>query len=500
MSIFFLSTVIIISSIIILFRYYYIPQSEQKQFLLLLLIFVLSIRILIIRNNLFLILLGWDGLGLTSYILVVYYQNFNTAASGSITILSNRIGDITILMSIRILIILINWNLENNSEYIIISIVLLIISACRKRAQFPFSAWLPIAIAAPTPISALVHSSTLVTAGVFLGLRLIDNQHPTLIIIIIIISRITAIYARISANWEQDLKKIIALSTLSQIAIIIFALSINSPLIAFSHLIIHAIFKSTIFLCAGIIIHESTYQDIRKIGIITLSNPLTNSTLGITTIALIGVPFISGFFSKDAIIEALISSKLTTFNSILIILSIGITASYSIRIAYIANKYFLKTHPINANHTSIYSNLPLLIITPLTITSGSWLTWLIIPDQNFFIIPVFKFIIIIIILLGITIGITLSFKNKWFISMGESSIRLWFINFLTVIIVKINYPLIWQYIKNDKKWQEYYGPQKYYITSILMTKIPEITKSSYLLIIILVSILPLVVISYLCSL
>lgn len=499
-SIFFLSIVIFISRIIIIFRYYYIPKPEHKQFLILLMIFVTSIRILILRNNLFLILLGWDGLGLTSYILVIYYQNFNSAASGTITLLRNRIGDIIILLTIRLIILYINWNFNINFDYILITLILLIIAALRKSAQFPFSAWLPIAIAAPTPISALVHSSTLVTAGVYLSLRLINNSHPYIILLLITIARRTAIYARISANWEQDIKKIIALSTLSQIAIIIFALSINIIIITFAHLIIHALFKSTIFLCAGTIIHESNYQDTRIIGINRLIIPITNSTLGLTTMALIGVPFISGFFSKDAIIESLISSKLTTINSIIIIISIGITASYSFRIILLSNSNHLKSNPILRHHINIYPHLPLIIISPLAITSGSWISWLTIPEQNFYINTFFKTIIIYTLLLGALIGFTLSFKDKKFINIGYSSISLWFMNFLSVILTKTIYPLIWKYINNDKNWQELYGPQKSYINIKLLTKIPEIHKSSIIIFLVLRSLIPLIIISYLFSL
>lgn len=491
-SIFFLSTVIFISRIIIIFSYYYITKPEQKQFLLLLIIFVTSIRILILRNNLFLILLGWDGLGLTSYILVIYYQNFDSAASGTITLLRNRIGDIIILLSIRLLILSINWNFSINFDYMKITIILLITAALRKSAQFPFSAWLPIAIAAPTPISALVHSSTLVTAGVFLGLRLINYIHPNIILLIITIARRTTIYARISANWEQDIKKIIALSTLRQIAIIIFALRINIITVAFAHLIIHALFKSTMFLCAGTIIHESTYQDIRIMGINNIIMPITNSTLGLTTIALIGVPFISGFFSKDAIIESLISSKLTTINSFIIILSIGITTSYSLRIIYISNKTLLKSDPISINHINLYTQSPLILIGPLAITSGSWLSWLTIPEQNLYIAPTYKTIIIYILLIGIVLGYSLSFKNKWFIKIGTASINLWFINFLSVILAKPSYSLIWKYLSNDKTWQEFYGPKKSYITIKIISKIPEIHKSSIIIFILLISLIPLI--------
>lgn len=491
-SLLFLAIVISISRLIILFRKYYIPNLEQKQFLLLLLIFVLSIIILIISNNLFIILLGWDGLGLSSYILVVYYQNFSSAASGTITLLSNRIGDILILLSMGIIILSSNWRFNINSEYSIIVLIFLIVAACSKRAQFPFSAWLPIAIAAPTPISALVHSSTLVTAGVFLILR-IGFSHPYTIIILLIISSSTAIYARMSANWEQDLKKIIALSTLRQIAIIIFAISLRSLILAYIHLIIHALFKSAIFLCAGIMIHESTYQDIRIIGLNFKNYPLIISILGVNRIALIGIPFISGFFSKDVIIEFILTSNLNFTLSILIIISIGITASYSIRITLFSNKSFIKSQPWISNHQSINCLIPIIILRIIAITSGSWITWLLASEQIYIISFFNKIIIILILISGALLGFIFQFKNKNYIKLGTSSISLWFTHFISVIPTNILSPLIFIFQNNDKSWQENYGPNNIYMILKTNSFIPENFKSSILIIIIIIIILPLII-------
>nr|UXF58262.1 NADH dehydrogenase subunit 5 [Philodromus sp.] len=493
MSLLFSSTVMFISSMIIMFSYYYMSKTQLNQFLTLMLMFIISMQILILSNNLFLMLLGWDGLGLTSYILVIYYQDFKSAASGTITILSNRIGDITILMAISLMMMTMNWNLMLNSQYMKITMILLMIAACSKSAQFPFSAWLPMAMAAPTPISALVHSSTLVTAGVFMGLRVMNNPHPSIMLMIMTIASSTAIYASMSANWEQDIKKIIALSTLSQIAMMMFALSIMMIMIAFLHLIIHALFKSTMFLCAGLMIHESKYQDMRMMGMNMYSNPITNSTLGITTMALMGIPFMSGFFSKDAIIESMISTKMTTFNSILMIMSIGMTTSYSLRMIYLSNKNYIKNHPLSKNHSSLYSNGPLLIMTPLTIMSGSLMSWMMMSEQLFYLNNMFKILITITLMLGMLIGFNLSNKNKNIINLGKSAISLWFINFLSMMMAKILYPTTWNYIKNDKNWQEKYGPQKLYNINTNMSKIPEMMKMMSMMFIMMITIIPLMI-------
>lgn len=497
----FLSTVLLISRIIIIFRIYYIPDNEQTRFNLILIIFILSISILILRNNLFLILLGWDILGISSYILVIYYQNNSSAASGSITLLRNRLGDIFILLSISILIYLSNWEFNINESFTFLIILILIIAACTKRAQFPFSAWLPIAISAPTPISALVHSSTLVTAGVFLIIRIIENPHLITINILIILSSLTALYARISANWEQDFKKIIALSTLRQIAIIIFAVSIFSVILAFFHLIIHAFFKSLIFICAGVIIHESNYQDIRKIRLIYKSFPLISSTLGISRIALIGIPFISGFFSKDSIIEKIISSKLGCISSLIIILSIGLTATYSFRIAKLSNNPIIKNKSDSFNHSNYYANISISLIIPLSIILGSLLSWIINPIKSIFLFPNFyKHLIIFTLLIGILIGYILSYKSRTFKYVGQPAISLWFIHFLSSSLIIILSPIINTFFWIDKNWQEEYGPKKSFFITLNSSSKLEIIKTLQLITILILLLTPIILIIYLLSL
>lgn len=471
----FIATVIIISRMILIFRISYIPKNEYKQFSIVLICFIISIIILIRRENIIFILLGWDGLGLSSYILVIYYQNFTSASSGIITILSNRLGDIALLLTIGIIITNPNWNFIINENFYIISIILLIIAAISKRAQFPFSAWLPAAIAAPTPISALVHSSTLVTAGVYLLIRVINNPHPISIYILIILSSATTIYARLSANWEQDLKKIIALSTLSQIGIIIFAISIGSTNIAFFHLITHALFKSTIFIAAGIIIHNTSYQDIRHIGLIPYISPIMPSIIMTSSIALIGIPFISGFYSKDAIIEYLLNSKLTSLLAIIIIISIGITSIYSFRLIKFSIKMILKIKKDNTLTKITIIEIPLLIITPYSILRGALITWIYCPTQIFTIPLTIKLLIIINLILGLLIGSTINFNSNSFIKFGKIPLTLWFINYLSSLPYKIFYILIIIFQKNDKTWQERYGTTYIYI---LMKKNSWITTST----------------------
>ena len=204
-----------------------------------------------------------------------------------------------------------------------------------KRAQFPFISWLPAAIAAPTPVSALVHSSTLVTAGIFLLVRfypLIQGRKP-LELILLFAATTTSLIAGIAAIAECDIKKVIALSTLRQLGTIIFSLAINMPHLAFFHLITHALFKALLFMAAGTLIHfHSHTQDLRSIGQLNSSMPLTTTMIVGRRVALCGAPFTAGFYSKDLIIEAQARRPINYTLIILFILATGLTTAYRIRL------------------------------------------------------------------------------------------------------------------------------------------------------------------------
>jgi NADH-ubiquinone oxidoreductase chain 5 len=206
-------------------------------------------------------------------------------------------------------------------------------AAITKRAQIPFSAWLPAAMAAPTPVSALVHSSTLVTAGVYLLIRF--NYMMGVNNFIFFVGVFTIFISGLGANYEIDLKKIIALSTLSQLGLMIMTLGIGYVEFSFFHLITHAIFKSLLFLCAGVFIHSmGDIQDIRIIGGLMISCPTTSFYFICSSIALCGVPFLSGFYSKDVILELYFSGGINSLMFIFIFLATMFTLTYSVRLIY----------------------------------------------------------------------------------------------------------------------------------------------------------------------
>merc|ERR1712121_157993 len=294
--------------------------------------FVISITFLIIRPNIISILLGWDGLGLVSYVLVIYYQNEKSANAGILTALSNRIGEFAILLVTALLSSRGGWNfyfytdLFNNLEGSGLIGILVVLAAITKRAQIPFSAWLPAAIAAPTPV----------TAGVYLLVRFRSAIEGSLTqIVFLLISTLTIFIAGLGANFEYDLKKIIALSTLSQLGVIIRILSLGYANLAFFHLLSHALFKALLFICAGAVIHNiKDYQDIRVIGGLVYQIPLTTFCINLANLALCGRPFLAGFYSKDLILEIAFMRNINIFIFILYWLATGLTVCYTFRLVY----------------------------------------------------------------------------------------------------------------------------------------------------------------------
>lgn len=413
-----MSFVLFISSLVVFYsREYMLEDKNKNRFIFLILLFVFSIIILIISPNLVRILLGWDGLGLVSYCLVIYFQNIKSYNAGILTALSNRVGDVLLLISISWIINFGSWSYYFYLDYIkndnLIKIigVFIILAAITKRAQIPFSSWLPAAIAAPTPVSALVHSSTLVTAGVYLLIRFNSLIRDLFFSkVLLILGCLTIFISGLGANFEIDLKKIIALSTLSQLGVIIFSLSIKLIEVSLFHLLTHAIFKSILFMCAGVIIHNiSNNQDIRFISIIIYNFPIVRLIFNCSSISLCGIPFLSGFFSKDLILELFLINKFNKFIIILLFISMGLTVRYSLRLIFYS---FIKIPQLNIylNYKSILNKMgvSIYLLFLFSIIKGLLLRWILFSIKNIIFLTIFfKLIIYIFIRIGLIMGILL---------------------------------------------------------------------------------------------
>ena len=452
-----------------------------NRFIYLVLAFVASITFLIIRPNLISILLGWDGLGLVSYVLVIYYQNEKSANAGMLTALSNRIGDVAILLAIAILASRGGWNfyfytrILQDFEGAGILGCLVVLAAITKRAQIPFSAWLPAAIAAPTPVSALVHSSTLVTAGVYLLVRFSVALEGSLTqTVLLLLSSLTIFIAGLGANFEYDLKKIIALSTLSQLGVMIRILSLGYANLAFFHLLRHALFKALLFMCAGAVIHNiKDYQDIRVMGSLVNQMPLTTFFMNLANLALCGSPFLAGFYSKDLILEVAFIRTINVFIFILYCLATGLTVCYTFRLVYYTlsgdfNLYRL--YSVTDEVTTI--TRPILFLGGGAIFGGAFLSWIIFPTPHIICMPfIFKTLALRVRILGGLIGYILNFIiiNYTLICLKFYNYVnfigcIWFMPFLSTYPTRYSILSIGNYYAkvSDFGWSEYYGGQGAY--------------------------------------
>ena len=414
----FLSSVLLISARVFTFRASYITNDKfYVRFHVLLLVFVISIIILILRPNLVRIILGWDGLGIRSYILVIYYSRRKSYNAGIITALSNRIGDALILISLGLLIWRRSLSLIFISEIIsnTYGVIFLIIAASTKRAQIPFRAWLPAAMAAPTPVSALVHSSTLVTAGGYLVFRF-ENIISKLDIsrLILILGAVTIFMARIRAFFEIDIKKIVALSTLRQLGVIIVSLGAGFYNLAYFHLLSHAYFKALLFISAGNLIHASeSYQDLRVIGGALEIIPLTGRVVLGCSIRLGGLPFISAFYSKEGIIEKILIDNTTFIGYFLIVLGILMTIFYSTRFILLALNRARRQHSIFLkSDIDTCLNFRIILLFFPAIRGGRGLSLVLGWFPSLILISIYiKIIILIFIFLG---GVRIIFINYIF--------------------------------------------------------------------------------------
>nr|YP_009919111.1 NADH dehydrogenase subunit 5 [Cataclysta lemnata]QMP96704.1 NADH dehydrogenase subunit 5 [Cataclysta lemnata] len=422
MSLLFMMFVLLISSVVIYYsKSYMSSELNLNRFIMLVLLFVFSMLMLIISPNIISILLGWDGLGLVSYCLVIYYQNIKSYNAGMLTALSNRIGDVFILMVISWMMNYGSWNylfymnfMKNDVEMKIIGFMI-IMASITKSAQIPFSSWLPAAMAAPTPVSALVHSSTLVTAGIYLLIRfnelLIDMFFFK---ILLLLSSLTMFMAGVSANYEFDLKKIIALSTLSQLGLMMSILSMGLPDLAFFHLLTHAMFKALLFMCAGVIIHMmNDTQDIRMMGGISCYIPLTSLCMNISNMALCGIPFLAGFYSKDLVLEMVSLSSLNIFIFMLYYISTGLTMFYSFRLTmYLMVGDFNLMSVYNLYEEDYVKLKGMIILLMMSVVSGGILMWMIFSYPYMIYLPLnLKLMVIYVSLIGCFMGYLISGMN-----------------------------------------------------------------------------------------
>nr|YP_010400224.1 NADH dehydrogenase subunit 5 [Mesembrina meridiana]UQS75923.1 NADH dehydrogenase subunit 5 [Mesembrina meridiana] len=500
MSLIFMSFVLLISSLVIFYSKEYMEGDYKiNRFIILVLMFVSSMMLLIISPNLISILLGWDGLGLVSYCLVIYFQNIKSYNAGMLTALSNRIGDVALLLAIAWMLNYGSWNyifylevMKSDMEMMIIGL-LVMLAAMTKSAQIPFSSWLPAAMAAPTPVSALVHSSTLVTAGVYLLIRfnmlLSSSWYGNLLLLL---SGLTMFMAGLGANYEFDLKKIIALSTLSQLGLMMSILSMGYYKLAFFHMLTHALFKALLFMCAGAIIHNmNNNQDIRLMGSLSLLMPLTSSYFNVANLALCGMPFLAGFYSKDLILEMVSLSYINMFSFFLFFFSTGLTVCYSFRLVFYSmtgDFNFCSLNSLNDEGWVMLNSMMVLLL--MSIIGGSLLSWLIFSTPEVIILPfMLKLLTLFVCLIGGLSGYLVSNVSLFFMNKALNNFNIsyflslmWFMPYISTYGIINHWLMVGKLVVKvlDQGWSEYFGSQQIYLNLVKYSKLNQMLQNNNL--------------------
>nr|QNT26337.1 NADH dehydrogenase subunit 5 [Cladosporium sp.] len=381
--------VLIVSSLVHLYSIGYMSSDPHNQrFFSYLSLFTFMMIILVTANNFLLMFVGWEGVGVCSYLLVSFWFTRIAANQSSLSaFLTNRVGDCFLTIGMFAII----WSFGNVDYATVFSTapfvsdnivtlvgICLLIGAMAKSSQVGLHIWLPMAMEGPTPVSALIHAATMVTAGVYLLMRsspLIEYSN-TVLVLCLWLGAITTIFSSLIGLFQQDIKKVIAYSTMSQLGMMVIAVGLSSYNIALFHLVNHAFYKALLFLGAGAVIHAvADNQDFRKYGGLRAFLPLTYSVMLIASLSLVAFPFMTGFYSKDFIIESAYGQYYFSGTAVYFVSTIGamFTTLYSVKVLYLT---FL-TNPngplINYKHAhegDIFMSLPLIILAVFSIFFG----------------------------------------------------------------------------------------------------------------------------------
>ena len=381
--------VLIISLLVHIYSIGYMSHDPHNQrFFSYLSLFTFMMIVLVTANNILVMFIGWEGVGVCSYLLVSFWFTRIAANQSSISaFLTNRVGDSFLTIGMFIII----WSIGNldygtvfsiapyiNENIITLIGICLLIGAMAKSSQIGLHVWLPMAMEGPTPVSALIHAATMVTAGVYLLMRAspLIEYSSTVLILCLWVGAITSVFSSLIGLFQQDIKKVIAYSTMSQLGMMVIAVGLSSYNVALFHLVNHAFYKGLLFLAAGSVIHAvGDNQDFRKYGGLRLFLPLTYSVMVISSLSLVAFPFMTGFYSKDFILESAYGQFYFSSISVYFVAIIAaiFTTLYSIKVLYLtflANPNGSFNSYKMAHESDIYMSIPLIILALFSVFFG----------------------------------------------------------------------------------------------------------------------------------
>jgi len=381
--------VLVVSSLVHVYSIGYMSHDPHNQrFFSYLSLFTFMMIILVTSNNFLLMFVGWEGVGICSYLLVSFWFTRIAANQSSISaLLTNRVGDCFLTVGMFAIL----WSFGNIdyatvfslapfvSENIVTMIgICLLIGAMAKSSQVGLHVWLPMAMEGPTPVSALIHAATMVTAGVYLLMRAspLIEYSSTVLVLCLWLGAITTVFSSLIGLFQQDIKKVIAYSTMSQLGMMVIAVGLSSYNIALFHLVNHAFYKGLLFLGAGAVIHAvADNQDFRKYGGLRSFLPLSYSVMLIASLSLVAFPFMTGFYSKDLILESAYGKFYFSGTVVYFIATVGamFTTLYSVKVlflTFLTNPNGPKVNYKHAHEGDMFMSLPLIILAIFSIFFG----------------------------------------------------------------------------------------------------------------------------------
>nr|AFQ97017.1 NADH dehydrogenase subunit 5 [Macrotrachela quadricornifera] len=326
-SVMFMLMVLLISSSVMMLSFSYFSGLWVSNFVFLYFSFIVSMLWLTLNNNFYWMMFGWDGLGVVSFLLIVYYMNHESINNGLFTLFQNRIGDLFFVLFMVGMIDFFMFNLM----WMKWGMIFLILGSSVKSAQFPFNSWLLSAMSAPTPISSLVHSSTLVVAGVYILLQYSYSLGENLDYLKYI-SFISLFISSFGLLNEMDMKKLIAYSTMNHVSLMMFMLSYKLFKVTYFHLNVHAMFKSLMFMCFGFVMLSSYHSQDKRLVFMGNLNPIIKMIYYYSCLCLAGLPFLSAFFSKDLIIEKFMENNVEIYFIIMLLMFLSLSIYYSMKL------------------------------------------------------------------------------------------------------------------------------------------------------------------------